>query len=260
MGEEVFRNYPSKTSKILLIGYVLRIIPIANIIGAVLTAIGWYKLDREWFKHKYLKAAMLGSILLLTGIILDALNGQVTGLSTPSIQTGGTITLEQLIDQSIKLVDFLINQLTNPIALLAPILVGTGLLLELLGFKAIRDKTGGAMPLYIIILLVFMIILAYSGLPAKIATANGLREFKEYLIQVKETGTTNTPQPQVTILMKLLAAILPLVVQSILLFIVGLITYILIAYKFHKFEEYRKEAIILEKGGKEETGEDQLII
>ncbi len=260
MTEEIFRKYPSKTSKILLIGYILRIIPLVNTVGAVLTAIGWFKLDKEWLQHRYFKAAMIGSILLLSGIVLDALNGQITGLSTPSIQTGGTVTLDQLIDQSVKLVDFLIYQLTNPMSLLAPILAGTGLFLELLGFKAIRDKTGGAMPLYIIILLVFMVILAYLGLPAKIATANVLREFKEYLIRVKEAGTTNTPQPQVTILMKLLAAILPLVVQSILLFVVGLITYILIAYRFHKFEEYRKEAVILEKGGREESGEEQLII
>ncbi len=253
---EEFRKYPSTASKLFVIGYVLRIIPYVDIIGGVLTFIGWLKLDREWFRHTYLRVASLGSLLFVLARIIDLINGGL-GLATPQIRVGSNISIGQLVQQLLAIIDTLIAQLTNPLAIAAPIILGTAIFMEIMGFTAIKRKTGSAVPGYIIILLILLGITAYMGVPAKIASAHGLQEYKRYLAGLRETGAT--PDLQVKILMKLVSAIMPLIAQSLVLFVLNVAVYALIAYKFHKFEEYRRESKILAGTSREEKGEEMII-
>ncbi len=249
MSEEYLKKYPEGIGKLFVIGYILRIIPVANIIGVGLTAIGYLRLGSKWIRDKMIMVGSIGSIIILVGIIINIYYGLLIPLlSTPSAQ-GQTSTVAVYV----KYINEMIEQLTRWYSLLPPIIIGIGLLLESGALNNIRRYIGNAMPRYIIVLLVIFGIVQLSEPAAIFATIPMLRDFRNDLVN----GVISDPA---TMAIRMLSAMLPLLIVSVLSFIIMLLAYILIAYRFHKLSKIAREVALIksvEEGG---GGEEEIVI
>jgi hypothetical protein len=246
VSEEYLKNYPRETSKLFIAGYILRIIPVANIIGAVLTAIGYYKLWNKWIKYTLIALGVLGSILFIVAASINVYYGFLSSvISQPEVS--GTTS----VDVFIKTIDSMIDQLSKWYTIIPPLLVGLGLILEALALHGIRLHIGSSMPRYIVIIMFIYGLLEILQPAAIFATIPRLRSLRE------ELAHTTYIQPS-TIAFKLLAALIPMLIIVAIIFIMTLLAYILLAYRFHVLSKLSREAALLESTG-EEAGEEIVI-
>ncbi len=243
MSEEYLKNYPGETSKLFIAGYVLRIIPVVNIIGAILTGIGYYILWRKWIRDYKIMFGVIAGILLLSGYIINTYYGFITGVEMPNVQQGTPTS------QIIQAIDTVIKEMKEWYSLITPVLIGIGLFIEAIALNGIRSRIGSAMPLYVIILLIIFAISEIIMPFASLTAISGLEKLKEDL---------NAGLPVQDVPLRLLQALLPLLVLSFILFVLTLLTYILLAYRFHVLGRLKREISFISRV--EETGESEEVI
>lgn len=241
-------RFPSITRKLFLAGYILRIIPVVNIVGTVVTAIAWYKAS-EWRKHTNYIIAMIGSLTVLVSLLLGIYYGLNTALAYQGMRITSDMTLEQLKSELLKSIDAMQASLTSINALVVPVIAGIGLLLEAPGFYRISRDTENNIPSYITYLAVFIAVIYIVSGPISYVSASRLESLREFIVSAKTKedlllGYTS----------RLMTAMVPSMAIGILEFILVLVTYILIAYKFYKLSE----AVLAQKIV-EETGVEELI-
>ncbi len=258
MSTETFRKYPSNLSTLFLIGYILRMIPYIQIVGAAITAVSWGMLKKKWINDPRLVLPIIGSILVLSGHILGVLVGTTT-MQGVSISTNPASTTEA-IDSLIQVVDVMIDQLSNIYSMLSPLTIGIGIMLEAAGLYFLREHVGQHMPVYIILGLVILAIIYVVTPIAYIQTIHGLEEYKKILLDVKENPDKySSGQLQEIILVKMLSAMMPLVIIGLVSLVASIVAYLLVALRFNSFKKLKKEAIILEEGTIREEEEEILI-
>lgn len=259
MSTEIFRKYPSNLSTLFIIGYILRIIPYIQIIGAGLTAVSWGMLNRKWINDQRLILPIMGSILVLTGHTMGVLVG-TTAMEGIGVSSEPASTAEA-IDALIQVVDVMINQLSSIYSMLSPILVGIGIVLEASGLYFLRRHIKEYMPVYVVLGLIVLSITYLATPIAYMQTVQGLEEYKKILLDIKEnTGKSTGTQLHEIILVKMISAIMPLIIIAITSLVVSIIAYILVALRFHSFQKLRKEAIILEEGTIRGEKEEEILI
>ncbi len=246
--QESLSRFPSITRKLFLAGYILRIIPVVNIIGAIVTAIAWFKAN-EWRKHTYYLLAMIGSLTVLASLLIGAYYGLTSTFAYQGIQFTTDMTLEQLKSELLKSVDAMQASLTSINALVVPIITSIGLLLEALGFRRISRDTENHIPGYIAYLVILIAIIYIISAPISYVSASRLESLREYIVSAKSKEDLLLGYAS-----KLMVAMAPSTAVGMLEFILVLVTYILVAYKFSKLSE----AILAQKV-MEETGVEELI-
>ncbi len=247
-----------------MLGYILRIIPLVQFIGAFLTSMSWYMLGKKWGRHKLYAVAALGSTIVFIGYILSIVQGLVSpkitapwqeilgNTTTPSLNTtlNGVVLaryLEQIASQSGSVLNYL-----------SPLLISIGLFLEALGFKRMSTDTDNVMPRYLYMLFIVLGIFSILQLPAIWFTVSSLKHYAG-VFAAKQSVTL---KEFFTALMTISA---PLTITGLLVFVMGLIIYIIATYKFYKLGKIIEEEIILEEaseieGRSGEPGEEHDIV
>jgi len=177
-------RFPSITRKLFLAGYILRIIPVVNIVGTVVTAIAWYKAS-EWRKHTNYIIAMIGSLTVLVSLLLGIYYGLNTALAYQGMQITSDMTLEQLKSELLKSIDAMQASLTSINALVVPVIAGIGLLLEAPGFYRISRDTENNIPSYITYLAVFIAVIYIVSGPISYVSASRLESLREFIVSAK---------------------------------------------------------------------------
>ncbi len=247
-----------------MLGYIIRIIPLVQFIGAFLTGISWYLLDKKWGRNKAYLIAAIGSFIVFVGFILSIVQGLIApkieapwkelfaNTTSPSLNatlSGPALAhyLEEVANQSGSLLNYL-----------SPLLIAVGLFLESLGFKRLSIDTDQVMPKYLAMLFIALGFFNILQLPAIWFTVSSLKHYAA----VFAAKTTVTLKEVFTTFMSISA---PLTIVGLLVFIMGLIIYIITVYKFYKLGKVIEEEIILEEAKEieetskgEEEGEEAL--
>lgn len=241
-------RFPSITRKLFLAGYILRIIPVLNTVGAVVTTIAWYKAN-EWRKHTYYVVAMLGSLMVFASLLLGVYHGLGSTIVYQEKQTTSDMTLEQLKSEFLRSIDAMQASLTSLNRVIVSVIGGIGLLLEALGFYRISRDTENNIPSYIAYLAVFIAVTHIVSGPISYVSASRLESLREFVVNAR-----TKEELLLEYMLRLVTAIAPSMITGVLESILVLVTYILVAYKFYKLSE----AILAQKIV-EETGLEELI-
>ncbi len=220
--EEKLLKYPVETSKFFLIGYLLRIIPVINIVGFLLTAIAWFKVNKWSNRTGYVLAfiATLGLVAVSVYNVLAVTGNPLTYSS--EIQQNTSLTLAEYKKQMIEQIDMLKEQMKNPINYMPPIIMGLLLIIEAYGFINIGKDTNKIIPSYLAIFFIILGILNIAEGAVQPIIADGLDRVKDSIL-----ASTDTMQ----MIWIFIGALTPLLIIAVLVFIVMLITYILAAIK-----------------------------
>ncbi len=229
---EKLSSFPLSSHKFLAIGYILRIIPILNIVGSALIPIGWFKIYK-WGKSKGYLLALIGSALFLVMLVYSSFASFTTTQSiTPSVTVHGTEDLESLKNVMISAIDISIKSFSNQLVHSSYVFEGISLILESIGILYLSKDTNGYFPKYLAVLFLILGILMIVNVPAMIISIKGLEELKTEIQSAESTDeifklmTTNY-----------MSAMAPVMSVAFSSFIVGLITYIIAGYKFWKIRD-----------------------
>lgn len=218
-----------------LIGYILRILPIAEIIGFLLTGILWYNIYKMWRKTYFL---IVFIILLIAGISLIGSNvySIVTirmELSVPTnMSTDPLLILNTTYNKMVSSTS-IVNNINNVVQIIAILLEGIGFLLLYRQFSHIFRP-------YVFILL---IMLSLAMVFSIIATYISLANLKTLITETKRIIEEGEKIDPIVIEMNLVTALIPIIIAGLLTFILKIISYILCAITINRY----KKAIIEEK-------------
>jgi hypothetical protein len=250
--EEKLSSFPLKARTYLAIGYVLRIFPIANIVGSALIPIGWFRIN-NWNRDNAYLLAVLGSILVLFSLVYGtffAPAGLLYSVQLP--QVTGTEPLDVLKNKTIYALNTLKPQLADPTTYLLPVIAGIGLLFEAVGVKKLSRDTKKYVPTYLAFLLLILAIIYFAEAPAYISTAQNIDQYVKAIESAKSVNE---------IYSYMIGAVMNLVIVGLALFFVGLITYILLGWKIWKIAEYVRRLRVLSAAEKpSKTGGEELLI
>lgn len=132
------------------------------------------------------------------------------------------------------------EQAGSPLNYFSPLLIAVGLFIESIGFKRLSIDTDQAMPRYLYMLFIVLGIFSILQLPAIWFTVASLKHYAAVFgakasITLKEVFTT------------FMTISAPLTIVGLLVFVMGLIIYIIAVYKFYKLGKIIEEEIILEE-------------
>lgn len=256
--EEKLLSFPLNSRKFLTIGYILRIIPVANIVGSALIPIGWYKIGK-WGRNAAYNLALIGSIVVLIMLVYSSFFGGAgifpgsQNFSQP--QMTGTEPISEIKDKLVAFARETSKLLKSPEQYVPPIIVGLGIILESLGVKRLSKDTDKTVPGYLFILMLVVAVLAVLEAPASIISAQNLEKL---IPQIQSAETMDELTSILTI--GLITAMAPIIITGLLLFIIGLITYIMLGYKIWKIEEHVKRIKLLSEAEKEEEGPSEELL
>ncbi len=229
-----------------MLGYIIRIIPLVQFIGAFLTGISWYLLDRKWGKNKAYLAASIGSFLVLAGFILSIIQGLISPKIVAPWQELFTNTTSPSMNATLSgpalasYLEKIAEQAGSPLNYLSPLLIAVGLFIESIGFKRLSIDTDQVMPKYLYMLFVVLGFFSILQLPAIWFTVANLKHYAT----IFSAKATVTLKEVFTTFMTMSA---PLTIVGLLVFVMGLIIYIITVYKFYKLGKIIEEEIILEE-------------
>ncbi len=229
-----------------MLGYIIRIIPLVQFIGAFLTGMSWYLLGKKWGKNKAYIVAAVGSFIVFAGFILSIVQGLISPkivapwqellANTTSPSMNATLSGSALASYLEKIAE----QDGSPLNYLSPLLIAVGLFIESIGFKRLSIDTDQAMPRYLYMLFIVLGIFSILQLPAIWFTVASLKHYAA----IFSTKTSITLKEIFTTLITISA---PLTIVGLLVFVMGLIIYIIAVYKFYKLGKIIEEEIILEE-------------
>jgi len=255
--EEKLLKYPLGINILLIIGFILRIIPIyINLIGYVLTLIGWFYLYK-WGRNNYYVFAIIGSILLIAGEMYGLLMNITTllpGETAISTETEN-MTFIDLKNYYLKTVDSMEREMSDPSKYLAYyVILGVALIIEGFVFIALSKDTR-TIPLYIFILFITLGLLNITRGVLFLVLAPNLEDVKKAIYEANTIDELNTKP-----LFTLLGVLAPLIAIGLIIFVIGLITYILVAYKFNKLGSNIKKLVVMKGLEKPEKVEESKLI
>ncbi len=224
-----FLKFPAKETRIFFtLGYILRILPYINIAGFLLTSIGWYKLGSR-IRRKGYDIAFIASLLMLAITIYSTIitvPSTITSISTPG--SSGTVSFPELKRQLLEAAETTRNEMIDPSKYGVNIVLGVGLILEILGVKQLVRDTRKYIPGYLSILFIVMgILYLLEGILYPLL-APGV---DEVILMIDNAQST---QDLYNAMFSLIAVLLPIIIIGIIVFIIGLITYIIFAIKYWK--------------------------
>ncbi len=229
-----------------MLGYIIRIIPLVQFIGAFLTGMSWYLLGKKWGKNKAYIVAAVGSFIVFIGFILSIIQGLISPkvaapwqellANTTSPSMNATLSGSALASYLEKIAE----QAGSPLNYLSPLLIAVGLFIESIGFKRLSIDTDQAMPRYLYMLFIVLGIFSILQLPAIWFTVANLKHYAAVFsakasITLKEIFTT------------FMTISAPLTIVGLLVFVMGIVIYIIAVYKFYKLGKIIEEEIILEE-------------
>ncbi len=229
---EKLSSFPLSSRNFLAIGYILRIIPILNIVGSALIPIGWFKIYK-WGKSKGYILALIGSALFFIMLVYSSFASFTTTQSiTPPTIGPGTGDLEATKKVMISAIDVTIKSFSNQLIHLSYVLEGIGLILESMGILYLSKDTNGYFPKYLVVLFIILGILLIVNVPAMVLSIKGLEELKT---AIQNANSTDEVFKLMTT--RYMSAMAPVMAIGFSSFIVGLITYIIVGYKFWKIRD-----------------------
>jgi hypothetical protein len=253
--DEEFLNFPARETRVYMtIGYILRAIPYINFIGALLTAIGWFKLGGRTGKRNYYIAFVASIILFamtLYSLVVSA-PSFYTAFNTPSTQMPFAEIKRQLLEAARSAR----REMSDPLIYGSDIIMGISILVEVAGVRQLVRDTRRIVPGYLSILFIilgilyvvegFMYPLLVPGVDNAILLISSAESYRDI----------------VNALYSLVLALLPLLLIAITIFIVGLLTYILFGYKYWKIYDRiaRIKALLSAREEAEGRGEESELI
>lgn len=223
--------------KIGLIGYILRIIPLVEIVGFILTGILWYNIYKVWKKSYFLIVSIMLFVAIISLIGSSAYSMMVveSELSVPTntnISTDPIMILNTTYDQMMSSLT-ISNLVNNGIQIIVVLLEAVGFLLLYREFSYIFK------PYVFILLMMLGLAMIFSVVAIYISLAN----LKSLIIETErliESGETIDPA---TIGMNIIAALMPMIIAGLLAFILRIIAYVVCAITINRY----KKAITEEK-------------
>ena len=221
--------------KIGLIGYILRILPLVEIIGFIFTGLLWYNIYKAWKKSYFLIVSIMlfiGTVSLIGSNIYSMMVIE-TELSMPTnISVDPIAVLNTTYDQMSSSITIM-NMVNNSIQIIV-------VLLEAIGFLLLCREFSHIFKPYVFILLIMLgLVMIFSVVAVYISLAN-LKTLITETQEIIESGEMIDPM---TLEMNLFAALMPMVIAGLIAFILRIIAYIICAITINRY----KKAIIEEK-------------
>jgi len=241
--EKILKIPVKETRLIMVIGYILRIITIVNIAGYLLTCIGWFKIYNRLKDSRYLigfTATLLIVIIAITQLIYQSTTLAEVFTLQPSVGVGSR---EDLIEAVIKIK----NEMLNPLNYLPSLLIGLLIIVESISIRQLSIDTKGNIPKYLIILFIIHGVVHTLVSFMIIQTAHSLDGFIDRVRNAPLSVSIDE------LIMDLYMYIIPLGLVSGLLFLTGIITYVITAVKYWNL--YNVIARLTSMTGRGEVGE-----
>ncbi|RLG81383.1 MAG: hypothetical protein DRO13_01335 [Thermoprotei archaeon] len=244
--EKLLRIPVRKTRLFFLVGYILRALSITNIVGLVLTGIGWGILSRRPGGLGYVLATIACIAAFAMHLYSIFAESPISAVNIPAItENAALIDVKQAM---LSVIDATQKTLLNPISSIIPVIGGLALLLETGGVVKLKKDTDGLIPGYFVVLFIVLGLLLVAQGAFYPFVAGNLDSVKQAVEQAK-----SIPEVQSAVF-SLMVALAPVVILSSIGFILGLATYILFGYKYWSLwkrvkrlevaREDRKEALI----------------
>lgn len=252
-----FLKFPAKETRLFFtLGFILRILPYINVIGFLLTSIGWFKLGSRIRRRNYDLAFIASLIMLMITIysVFVTLPSTITSISTPG--PGETSSFIELKKQLLEAAETARNEMVDPAKYGINIVLGIALILEISGVKQLNRDTRKYIPGYLAILFLIMGILYVVEAILHPLLAPNIEKV------IAMIDNAESLQDLYTATFSLVFAMLPIIVVGIIIFVLGIITYIVFAIKYWKLYDQIlriKTMITAEKTTLKEHGEAELI-
>ena len=225
--------------KIGLIGYILRILPLVEIIGFIFTGLLWYNIYKVWKKSYFLIVSIMLFIATVSLIGSNIYSMMVieTELSMPTnISVDPIAVLNTTYDQMSSSITIM-NMVNNSIQIIV-------VLLEAIGFLLLYREFSHIFKPYVFILLIMLgLVMIFSVVAVYISLAN-LKTLITETQEMIESGETIDPMMLET---NLFAALMPMVIAGLIAFILRIIAYIICAITINRYKKVIIEEKVLEE-------------
>lgn len=216
-----------ETRLFITIGYILRVFPLISIGGFLLTLFGWLKLFLR-VRNKLYALAFIGSLVLLVATLYSTYVSMFKTIElVPSIPTE-RLTFNEVKEILRNTTLFTKSEMENPSIYLTEVIIAVGIVLEALGVRQLHRDTRRFIPLYLTVLFIVLAILHLIVSILHPLTAPRLLDVLESIDKAESMLDIQS------VYMELLVVILPLTAVGALNFIITIVTYILMAYKYWK--------------------------
>jgi len=220
--ERILKIPVKETRLIMVIGYILRIVSITSVVGYLLTSIGWFKIHSRLKDGKYLvgfTATLLITIIAVTQLVYQSTSLAEAFTLQPSIGIGSR---EDLIEVVIRIK----NEMLNPLNYLPSLIIGLLIIVESISIRQLSVDSKGNIPKYLTILFIILGVVYAIVSIAIVQTAYSLDGFIDRVRNAPIDVSLND------LVMDLYMYIMPLSLVSGLLFLIGIITYVITAVKY----------------------------
>ncbi len=259
--EEDILKFPAKETRVFFtLGYILRIIPFVNIVGFLLTSIGWSKLSSKLGSKNY-SIAFIASLIMLIVTAYATLISAPTLFSAFSATTiNQSATLTDVKTQMLEMVQQTRREMLDPMKYGVNLVLGIALFIEIIGLRQLVRDTRKVFPGYIAILFILLGALMVIEALLHPLLAGGLEEVEVRIMNAQSLADINA------VLFYMIAVLAPLIIVGILVFVFEIIAYVLSAYKYWKIYDFIKRVKIilgeesLRKTRREERGERETLL
>ncbi|MET1160794.1 MAG: hypothetical protein ABWW65_07530 [Thermoprotei archaeon] len=234
---EKLRKLPVRETRLYyLVGYVLRALPYLNIVGSLLTGIGWAMNYKKLRKTGYL-VAFIGSLVIFVTVVVSLLLAKP--LETASFPQATNMTFIEYRDRVLESIDSVERELRNPITYTPSIVMGFAVILEAFGVGELSRDTRKLVPAILrTLFIVIGVLLVVEGILHPLL-AGSVSSIREAVMRAETVSGVNSA------VIELLSILTPLVAVSAIGFILGLIVYIYFGYKYWKLQDSIRELLVL---------------
>jgi len=235
------KKLPKVTESILtlgLVGYILRIIPLLEIIGFILTGILWLYIYRAWRKTYFLIVSILMFVTVASIIVSN-----IYSLTTFNIETVAPETTAEAIEYVNKTYEQMMSQITVISMVNNGVQVIT-IFLEAIGFLILYRSFPSVFRPYTFILLIMLGITIIGGV---IAMYVSLANLKTLLNEMIESFRKGEAIESPAIELRMFNALTPMVIAGIVLLIIKVVGYVMCALTVNRYKKKLLEQEVMLK-------------
>ncbi len=225
--------------KIGLIGYILRILPLVEIIGFIFTGLLWYNIYKVWKKSYFLIVSIMlfiAAISLVGSNIYSVMTVEIELSMTTNISADPIAVLNTTYSQMLSSIT-ITNMVNNGIQIIV-------VLLEAIGFLLLYREFSHVFKPYVFILLMMLgLAMIFSVVSVYISLGN----LKTLIIETQEMIEQGETIDPMAIGMNLFAVLMPMAIAGLVAFLLRIIAYVLCAITINRYKNAIIEEIVIKE-------------
>ena len=228
--------------KPFIIGYILRIIPLVDIAGYIMTGILWIKTTQLTKEKLFIATAIM---LLLTSVLsIYQQFIQFSEIMPTLTYERRNLTQQQYIGELINLTDYSVRIYRLDYPLMNAFLTVT-LVLETMAFLILYRRCSEVFKIRVPILFLILAIIVAVSIPVAFQVAAGLETFKKEKLEPYLHGKLLTREEITNIMLEYAFIQAPLSMIGILVFILKIVAYVIAVLAFRDVDKYLRELRVM---------------